>query len=220
MGVIVEVRIPTHRFEFGRRVPTPRDGPTEIERMGAVGDGDVSVFAVSGSFGEGGSDGAPSPSVDVDGCRFEAVTEFDGEIIYVMTWHTEADRLFGLLDDHGGIVRRGTGTPDAWGFEMRFPSHDAFAAFRADCEDETLGTEIERAYNPTRRGVGAWYGLTPRQRRTLELAVERGYYDIPRRCTTIELADELGISDQAVTERLRRGIVAFVTNALLLDRDG
>jgi predicted DNA binding protein len=68
-----------------------------------------------------------------------------------------------------------------------------------------------------RRGTGAWYGLTPRQRRTLELAVRRGYYDIPRRCTTIELADELGISDQAVTERLRRGIVTFVTNALLFE---
>ncbi|WP_249361517.1 helix-turn-helix domain-containing protein [Haloterrigena sp. H1] len=34
-----------------------------------------------------------------------------------------------------------------------------------------------------------------------------GYYDIPRGCTTAELADELGISDQAVTERLRRAIV-------------
>lgn len=78
---------------------------------------------------------------------------------------------------------------------------------------------LDRIYNPTTPGTGPWFGLTRRQRTTLELAVERGYYDIPRRCTTIELADELGISDQAVTERLRRGIVAFVANALLLDED-
>jgi len=42
-----------------------------------------------------------------------------------------------------------------------------------------------------------------------------GYYDIPRGCTTAELADELGISDQATTERLRRAIGAFTRHALL-----
>ncbi|GAB3704987.1 helix-turn-helix domain-containing protein [Halorubrum pallidum] len=41
-----------------------------------------------------------------------------------------------------------------------------------------------------------------------------GYYEIPRGCTTKELADELEISDQAVTERLRRAIVALVTYTL------
>jgi hypothetical protein len=38
--------------------------------------------------------------------------------------------------------------------------------------------------------------------------------DVPRGCTTEELADELGISDQAVTERLRRAINAFVRETL------
>ena len=42
-----------------------------------------------------------------------------------------------------------------------------------------------------------------------------GYYDIPRGCTTEELADELRISDQAVTERLRRAIGAFARHTLL-----
>lgn len=43
-----------------------------------------------------------------------------------------------------------------------------------------------------------------------------GYYDIPRGCTTKELADELGISDQAVTERLRRAIGSLVRHTLAL----
>jgi hypothetical protein len=44
----------------------------------------------------------------------------------------------------------------------------------------------------------------------LVLAVERGYYDIPRQCTTAQLAAVLGVSDQAVSERLRRGIATLV----------
>jgi hypothetical protein len=51
------------------------------------------------------------------------------------------------------------------------------------------------------------------------VAVEAGYHDIPRTCTTVELADKLGISDQAVTERLRRAIVNLVSNTLLAAED-
>jgi predicted DNA binding protein len=47
--------------------------------------------------------------------------------------------------------------------------------------------------------------LTARQRETLRLAHERGYFEIPREVTLDDLADELGVSNQAVSERLRRG---------------
>ncbi|WP_158601182.1 helix-turn-helix domain-containing protein [Haloplanus aerogenes] len=214
MGVIVDVRIPAHQFELGRRLPFHDGDSAELERVGTVGGGDVSVFSLSWMLPDGCVE---NPFVDADGYRLEVLEPFDGQELYVLAWEPTADPFFGLIDDYGGSVRCGTGTSDSWTFETRFPSHDAFASFRSSCEATEMGVDVERVYNPTRRGTGAWYGLTPRQRRTLELAVERGYYDIPRRCTTIELADELGISDQAVTERLRRGIVTFVTNALLFE---
>lgn len=47
-------------------------------------------------------------------------------------------------------------------------------------------------------------GLTTRQRETLRLAADRCYFEIPRRATLADLADELGVSDQAISERLRR----------------
>jgi predicted DNA binding protein len=218
MGVIVDLRIPAHQFEFGRQFPVRGDA-TEVERVESVGDGDVSVFSFSEPVEDRSGGSVGNPCIDVEGCRLEVIETFDDQHVYLVTWDSDADPFFRLLDEYDGVVRRGTGTPDAWAFETRFPTHEAFAGFRSACVDRSLGAEVERVYNPTRRGTGAWYGLTPRQRRTLELAVERGYYDIPRRCTTIELADELGISDQAVTERLRRGIVTFVTNALLFEDD-
>ena len=46
-----------------------------------------------------------------------------------------------------------------------------------------------------------------------------GYYSLPRQISTQEIADEFGISDQAVSERLRRGITTLVTNTLLLAAD-
>lgn len=71
-----------------------------------------------------------------------------------------------------------------------------------------------RIYNPTNPDSGPWYGLTPVQRATLVRAVREGYYSIPRELSTQELADSFDVSDQAVTERLRRAIASLVENTL------
>jgi len=46
--------------------------------------------------------------------------------------------------------------------------------------------------------------LTDRQRWLLHEAIERGYYDTPRRITLVELADELGIAKSTCSETLHR----------------
>ena len=45
------------------------------------------------------------------------------------------------------------------------------------------------------------------------------YYSIPRQMATRELADEFGISDQAVTERFRRAIETLTENTLIATED-
>ncbi|MFB6360960.1 MAG: helix-turn-helix domain-containing protein [Halobacteriales archaeon] len=50
----------------------------------------------------------------------------------------------------------------------------------------------------------------------LSRAVEAGYYSIPRGVSTNELAVEFDITDQVVTERLRRGVRNLVSSTLLL----
>ena len=64
-----------------------------------------------------------------------------------------------------------------------------------------------------------WYGVTQPQRETLMRAVQRGYYSIPRQMSTQDLAEDLDISDQAVTERLRRAIVTLTENTLIAMQD-
>ncbi|EMA39155.1 helix-turn-helix domain-containing protein [Halobiforma nitratireducens] len=46
--------------------------------------------------------------------------------------------------------------------------------------------------------------LTASERETLRLAVEAGYYDVPRSATLGDLADTLEVSDAAVSKALRR----------------
>ena len=54
--------------------------------------------------------------------------------------------------------------------------------------------------------------LTPKQRRGLELAVVRGYFDDDRDVGLGDLADELGISKSALSQRLRTAQAKLVTD--------
>ena len=58
--------------------------------------------------------------------------------------------------------------------------------------------------------------ITAKQREAVELAIELGYYDRPRNATLTDLAESLGISKSAVSQRLNAVeltlIRSFVTN--------
>lgn len=53
--------------------------------------------------------------------------------------------------------------------------------------------------------------LTDRQRTILLKAIEAGYYEIPRRCTTGELAETVGLARRTAEDHLRRAEKKVVT---------
>jgi len=61
------------------------------------------------------------------------------------------------------------------------------------------------------------YGLTDAQFEALATAWERGFYTVPREVELVDIAADLGISHQALSERLRRGIDALIQDTLMVD---
>ncbi|WP_336000656.1 helix-turn-helix domain-containing protein [Halorientalis halophila] len=213
MSVIVEIEVVASDFELGRILDLVPGTRIEVETMVPAGERAVPLFWVFNSDRE-----SFETSIQEHG-SVEEITEidvFEDRILYAIDWDVGTDRFFGAITDNGGHVLAATGHTDAWQFELRFPSHEQLSAFQTALEDARIHHQVARVYNPTKPDAGPWFGLTPTQREALTLAVETGYYDIPRNCTTVELADKLGISDQAVTERLRRAIVNLVDHSLLV----
>ena len=66
--------------------------------------------------------------------------------------------------------------------------------------------------DPTEQVTFDLSALTPKQRRGLELAVVRGYFDDDRDVRLRDLADELGISKSALSQRLRTAQAKLVTD--------
>jgi predicted DNA binding protein len=212
MSVIAHLRVPADSFELGRILDIGGGTSVELENFVPIGERAVPFFSVHGSVrGTFETEVQNHPSVS----RVREISAHEDKVLYALDWEVSRDLFFQGLYETDAHLLSGTGGPETWEFELRFPTHEALAEFQEYCSDATIPLEVGRIYNPTRPDSGPFYGLTPPQRDTLVRAVEGGYYSIPREMSTKDLAEEFDISDQAVTERLRRAISTLVDNSLV-----
>lgn len=141
-------------------------------------------------------------------------TEMDGEVLYRMQITEAAESVaYDMWVRLGGEQLDATWSDGRWQVRMRFPDREALAACRTWCAENDVSFELRRVYEDTaedRDGAR----LTAEQEEVLAVAHELGYFEIPREASMSDLASELGISSQAVSERLRRGHAALVAEQL------
>jgi predicted DNA binding protein len=212
MSVIAEITVAANEFELGRILELEGGEYLELETMVPLGQKAVPFFRVHDQVRETFEELVENhPSVD----RVREVDTHADERLFTLDWDTSSDHFFNAVTTTGAQLLTAHGSVTEWQIELRFPSHDALSQFHDLCENARIDFEVERVYNPTKPTIGPWYGLTEQQRETLMRAVEGGYYSIPRQLSTQDLAEEFDISDQAITERLRRAIVMLTENTLL-----
>ncbi|QZP39500.1 helix-turn-helix domain-containing protein [Halobaculum magnesiiphilum] len=97
-------------------------------------------------------------------------------------------------------------TDNQWHEKKLFRDYESFNEFRQSCENNDISFElVSISSGPSVSDGIAESGLTDRQREALSLALSRGYYESPRKVTAQELAEELDISQPAMSSLLRRG---------------
>lgn len=109
-----------------------------------------------------------------------------------------------LLGEFGGELLDGERAHGEWLIQLRFPDRESlqgfFDTFDAHSAVSVTLDKLHREDSLDSRS----FGLTPSQREALQTACEQGYFEVPRKATLKSLSDELNVSDQAVSERLRR----------------
>jgi predicted DNA binding protein len=213
MVVILDLTLPADQFELGRILDMEDDSRISLETLVPMGERAVPFFRLYDGSGPAFEEAVRDHQMVKD---IQVVNSQDGETLYALDWEVSRDTFFAGLRAADVTVMDATGGTDSWSFELRFPTHEAVSTFQSYCADVDIPIVVDRMYNPTKPEAGPWYGLTPVQRETLTRAVEAGYYSIPRRTSTNELAEAFDISDQAVTERLRRAVITLTRNTLLV----
>lgn len=96
------------------------------------------------------------------------------------------------------------GSEGEWDVRAQFRSRETLLKFRNYCSDHDISFRLRRLSWDDGESDWRLSGLTPEQWDALRQAHEAGYFNVPRKTTQLELADRLGISPSAVSERLRR----------------
>jgi len=217
MSVVVEFGLDSGEFELGRILELEAGEELQLEAVVPTGERAIPSFWTEGVDAEAFERRVREhESVE----SLTAVQALEDRYLYTIEWDRRTDPVIGGIRAGGGQLLQASGGTDNWTFQVRFPTHDALSAYQSWLRDAGSEPSVHRVYTPDEPEGTAGYGLTDYQREALTLAVQRGYYDVPRSCSTAELGNALGVSDQAVTERLRRGTDALVANTLLAGAEG
>jgi predicted DNA binding protein len=186
--------------------PLPKGTSLRVERTASVSGCGSSSFVVSGA------DVAAvvrtireRPGVE----DVAVISDTGDEVVVRLSWDETLPDLLACIREHDGTVLSATARNDDWTFELRFTSRGAASEFYTRYDDTTYPLTIRRMNQPG-NAHRMRNGLTPEQRAALSVAIEAGYFEVPRQTTLIEIADELDISDTAVSQRLRRGLATVL----------
>ena len=143
------------------------------------------------------------------------LSSFDNEHLYRMEWISEVDVILQMLTNSHATIMDAYGTDGRWYLRVLYPDRDALTKTTEFVDEGGFTFEVNAIRQMEGKPTGR-YGLTESQFEALSTALIDGYYEVPRGIDQSDLADKLGISHQALSERLRRATEALLEDALLV----
>ncbi|SFB91871.1 Predicted DNA binding protein, contains HTH domain [Halobiforma haloterrestris] len=205
MPVIADITVPADAFELGRVLQDFRGVEVELERIVPLRETIIPLFWVSGT--------EPGEVEDTlaENAETKSVTRLtttDDKTLFEVQWSEQTDGIVEALIDTGGKILEATGTAETWDFRIRFGDHAQLSAFNQALTDDGVPITLRHLYNPSPPEETST--LSHEQRDALATAYRRGFFEVPRDVTLAELAEEMGISDTALSQRMRRGLAITV----------
>lgn len=145
------------------------------------------------------------------------IITFENRAVYRMTAETDLEIVPRCCGAHGAFVFRVTSDERGWNVHLYLPNRDALLEFRNYCRERSITFRVNQLYESAATDDDCYF-LTEQQREILSMAYYAGYYDIPRGASQDDLAERLGISDSAVSQRLRRAVRELIAATIENDR--
>jgi predicted DNA binding protein len=219
MSTIAEMSVPAEEFALHDTLAAIPDAEFEVQSIVARESDRVIPFLWATSENTDQATLTEALTTDTSVENVLELATFEDEWFYQMNWVENIRLVLHVLLEHDATILDADGRNDEWHFRILFPHRESLSTTYDYCQDENLSVELGSVYALDNENRDE-YGLTQAQHDTLVTAVEQGYFDIPQQVTADELADQLDISHQALSERLHRGHKALIQNALVVGRMG
>lgn len=195
--------IPTDQFPLGSVFDGFPDATVILERIIPGADVVIPYFWVQGVEVDD-IEGQFTNHEGVEGIRL--VDSVADHHLLRVEWDADYEGVLSALEQTGVPLIEAKGTAEQWTFDIRGDHHRDIADFQQRCQQHDIPITLTKLHALTPLESDTEHALTDRQQEVLTLAYNRGYYESPQQVTTSDLGEELGISQQAVSARLRRGM--------------
>lgn len=209
MTVIVDVELPADQFVLGDVVSHDAGIQIELERIVPLDHAILPFLWVSDGSHDAVEELLRSSEYVTTVTR---LVTLEDRALYQLEWTQDVNGVIGQLEAAEGVIMEGHGRPESWSLRLRFTSHEQFKRFADGCREMGVDLTLRAVYNPHPPVDGG--NLTSAQREAIRVASDRGYFKVPREVTLRELAEHFGVSEQAISQRLRRGLDTLVTGSI------
>ncbi|WP_123534072.1 helix-turn-helix domain-containing protein [Halosimplex salinum] len=211
MSLFAEFHFPSADFALHPTLERLPELVVEIDRVAASEEVLTPYFWVSGvDLDEFESVAAEDSSVE----DLQRLDDFESASLYRATWTANVDSIVYAYTQVGATILEAKGEHGRWDIRIRFDGADTLEQFQRYTERYDISFELKKLYETSQPRTGGQYGLTEKQQAALSTAWELGYFEEPREATLDEVASELGITRQSVSQRLRRGHHALIANTI------
>lgn len=214
MSTMAELKLPASEFALRDSLDAFPDAHFDVVRM-AANDRQLTPYVqVTGDNLDSLSETLnEDPTVD----NVELLDNLNREYLFRMEWKTDIDTVLYMVSEESAAVVEMHGQGEYWHLRVLFPDRESIPATNDFCDRQGLTLTVKSIYDLQHSTQRGGFGLSKDQYEALVTAAEEGYFDVPRSITMDELSTILDISQQAVSERLRRGHSALIDSALRPD---
>ncbi|WP_254536469.1 helix-turn-helix domain-containing protein [Halomarina litorea] len=216
MATTVVGRLPADEFALSATLRAVPDVAFRAERVIEAG-GDTVMPLLWAHVDDGTLDGSELTEALREDPTTDGVTllgDFDDEWLYRMHWTGHVELLVHMITQSKATVLRASTVGNQWELRVLYPNRESLSSTYDFCEAHGLTFDVQSVSEMDVTPSGR-YGLTDPQYEALVTAREAGYFQVPRGASLDDLADDLGVSHQALSERIRRGTDVLVGEALL-----
>jgi predicted DNA binding protein len=211
MSVVATIAIDADAFELGEVLNTQYDLRIDLTQFVPIDGTPAPYFWVE----DDGTDAfAAAVRSDPRVKELTAINGVAGRTLYRVEWNEGLNGFLSALGAHEIIVERGIGIGSTWVFQLRSANREALSEFQNECITQDVAIEIRRVFDDPDETDTNRFDLTTKQHEAVMLALDNGYFDVPREASLTELAKKVGISRQAYSRRLNRGLQSLLTNTV------
>lgn len=200
---------PLTSYPIGEYLENHPDVGVELERSIPMGRSTHYVWLLDNDHESllGEIESGPFDSVEV-------VEALQDRALIRIEWGSQGPPVFGLINETFATLVGLHGTTEGWVFQLRFPDQASLEEFTEAAPERGISIDLLERFEPEDE-IGPFDNITDRQFHAIGVAFEAGYFDVPRKTTLAVLGEQLGITEQAVSERLRRGLARLLETTSL-----